>query len=62
VQKHNVTKNKKKTEKITGKQESHARLTPFGQNIHIGGLHLNISLLHSDLAEAHKTLLALRKC
>ena len=49
MQKHYLTKNKKRTEKITSKQASYARLTPFGKNIHIEGLHLNISLLHSDL-------------
>ena len=49
VQKHSVTKNKKRTEKITSKQASHAWLGPFGENIHIEGLHLNISLPQSNL-------------
>ena len=42
MQKHNVTKNKKRIEKITSKQASHAGLTPFDEILHIQGLHLNI--------------------
>ncbi len=49
MQKHNMTTNKKRTEKITSRQTSHARLTPFEENIHIQSLHLNISLPQSNL-------------